>query len=283
MNTTAIARFLAAIRSRRALLGGGLAALALALAAGDDSETTAHQRNRRQHRKRHDRRRRRHHDGGDGVRGDADCDVCESGCQFTSIQAAIDAAQDQGFMQFTVCPGKYKERISIGPSVVSSLTILASSSLPEDTTIDADGDGSAITVLRGAFATIENFTITGGEADFGGGIVNRGFLTVRNCVVTDNDTGLAAGGGGGIYNDEGHLTLSLTTVSDNKASGGQGGGILNAGGTLALQENTQITKNSASQGGGIFNETGGTVTVDDTSGVTDNTPNNCVGTNACGA
>jgi hypothetical protein len=288
VNRTAIERFAAAIGTRRTLLGGSLAALGLTFAAGDERKATAGE-SRQRRRKRRNRRRRKRGGNGPGV-GSCLGDVCQNAndgpfCKYTSIQAAIDDIINQNPPPDVVgvCPGVYQERITVNPLVVSSLTIVAASSLPSDTTIDADGDGSAITVNRGAFVTFENLTITGGKAAFGGGIVNRGFLTVRNSVITDNDTGATEGSGGGIYNDGGELTLQLTQVVDNHALNGEGGGILNAGGKVALEEVTQVTKNTADQGGGIFNQGGGTVTIDSSSSVTDNEPDNCVGTTACGA
>lgn len=152
-----------------------------------------------------------------------------------------------------------------------------------ETTLGAGGDGSAITIDRGAFITIDGFTITGGDATFGGGVVNRGFLTTQDCTISGNAAKPALGGGGGIYNDHGHLMLQLTQISNNTSLAGQGGGILNAGGTVLLQGATQVTGNKAQEGGGIFNESGGTVTIDASSAVTGNTPDNCVGTTACGA
>jgi hypothetical protein len=269
--TNAIARFAEAVKSRRALLGSGLATVGLAAFRDDDQEAAA---GKRPNRRRRPRRR-----------------VCLNRndgpfCKYTSIQAAIDDINnlDPPPEEIVVCPGVYKERITVNPLTEVDLTIQATSSTPSDTTIDADGDGTALTINRGVFITFDSFTITGGKAAFGGGVVNRGFLTIRNSVVTDNDTGAADdSGGGGIYNDGGNLTLNLTEVSDNHALDGQGGGILNVGGKVLLQGDTQVTKNMADQGGGLFNQGGGTVTIDDDSSVTDNEPDNCVGTSACGA
>ena len=280
-----IARLAEVLMSRRALLGGSLAALGLADLA-DDQEAAAGKRGNR-------RRRRRRRNGGPGL-GTGNCpgSVCQSlndgpFCKWTSIQAALDAIgnQEPPPDEIVVCPGVYKERITLGPLMpVGTFTLQASSSDPSDTTIDAEGEGTTVTVSRGApISTIDSFTITGGKAAFGGGVVNREFLTIRNSVVTENDTGAADdSGGGGIYNDGGELTLNLTTVSDNHALDGQGGGILIAAGKVLLQGNTQVTQNMADQGGGLFNQ-GGTVTIDDDSGVTNNEPDNCVGTTACGA
>lgn len=267
-NTTAIDRAVNALTSRRAVVGG-IGALSLAIGSGPDGVFGRTRAKRR-------RRRRR---GGGGVGVDS-CDVCPSGCAYRTIQDAIDNAPDDEGEVF-VCAGTFKERITINGAFAQNLSIIGAGL--ENTVIDADGDGTAVTILRDTFATIEGVAITGGKAALGGGIVNRGILTLHDCAVTDNSNGAAdGGGGGGIYNAPGaRLTMNLVTVSRNNALDGQGGGIFNAGGTVALQESSQVAKNMADQGGGIFNQAGGTVTVEDSSSVTGNEPDNCVGTTAC--
>jgi hypothetical protein len=276
----AIDRVSEAVRSRRALVSGSLAALGI-VALGNGEETAAGKRRNR-------RRRRRGRNAGLGT-GNCRGVVCQNAsdgpnCQFSSIQAAIDAVTDQPAVEeIDVCPGVYNEQIVVNPLLVSNLTVRATSSSPSATTIDASGQGTALTVNRGAFIEFDGFTVTGGKAAFGAGVANRGFLTLKNCVITKNDTGAADdSGGGGIYNDGGELTLSLTEIVNNHALDGQGGGILNVGGKVALQELTQVLKNMADRGGGLFNQ-GGTVTIDGDSVVTGNEPDNCLGTSACGA
>jgi len=91
-----------------------------------------------------------------------------------------------------------------------------------------------------ATVVIAGVTITGGKPveGAGGGIYNRGNLTLTNCVVTGNaSNGSSAVGqtpgifnalGGGIYNS-GTLTITGCTLSNNQALGGKGGD----GGALA--------------------------------------------------
>src|SRR5271165_697809 len=80
-------------------------------------------------------------------------------------------------------------------------------------------------VNSGVTATLENLTITGGNAGgegFGGGIDNFGtLLTLTNCTLSDN----SANSGGGIENESGaSLTLTNTILSTNMAVNGGGGG-----------------------------------------------------------
>ena len=88
---------------------------------------------------------------------------------------------------------------------------------------------------------------TGFDAEhYGGGIYNRGSLTVIRCNVIGNTA--AGGGGGGIYNYLGTLNVLSSTVSDNYADTG-GGGVYNTFGTVTV-ENSTVSDNRATNGGG---------------------------------
>lgn len=130
-------------------------------------------------------------------------------------------------------------------------------------TLDAQRQGD--TVTNDATAKIAGLTITGGSDDadpggsryWGGGIKNRGDLTLDGVTVTDNHT---QDRGGGIQN-YGTLSATDTTISDNSTC--RGAGIENEGGSVALTD-SQVTGNSAcSQGGGIACD-GGSLTLSNT-------------------
>jgi predicted outer membrane repeat protein len=96
------------------------------------------------------------------------------------------------------------------------------------------------------------------ESSFGGGILNRGTLTVTNSTLAGNS---AAAQGGAIYNYLGTVTITNSTFSDNTALAG--GAIYNFvpdQGTLTVNGST-FSGNSASVGGGILNH--GSLTVTD--------------------
>src|SRR6266853_2393801 len=117
-----------------------------------------------------------------------------------------------------------------------------------DRVLDIDPSGAGVSV------TIANLTVRGGNAagEAGGGIRNRGTLSLNNVTLAANASGI---NGGGLLN-LGTLTLTNTTVSGNAAST-DGGGIYNGGGSTLTITASTLSGNTANgigrNGGGIFN------------------------------
>src|SRR5438034_3664019 len=124
-----------------------------------------------------------------------------------------------------------------------------------DRVLDIDPSGAGVNV------TISNLTVRGGNAagEAGGGIRNRGTLSLSNVTLAANSAGI---NGGGLLNF-GTLTLTNTTVSGNTA-GTDGGGIYNSGGSTLTITASTVSGNSANgigrNGGGIFNASAATLT-----------------------
>jgi len=136
--------------------------------------------------------------------------------------------------------------------------------------------------------TLDDITVAGGatadggqgaNAPDGGGILNKGALTLRDAVVTQNRTGNggtgssgATGGSGGNGGSGGgvanrgltqileHSTLSGNATGDggqggSGATGGQGGnggdgaGLVNQGGGVLVRDDTSLTGNETGAGG----------------------------------
>lgn len=110
--------------------------------------------------------------------------------------------------------------------------------------------GGGVWNLPSGKITMSHVTISGNEAQFnGGGVFNRGKLTMAYAIVSSNvisDTS-TNNGGAGIYST-GVLTMTDSIVSSNTSANG-GGGITNTG--LATIERTAIISNTALRGGGI--------------------------------
>jgi len=115
--------------------------------------------------------------------------------EFTSIQAAIDAAND--YDEIEVAPGTYNEAINFKGKAIR----LYSSGGPGFTTIDGLGRISSVVTCNSGEdvgTILEGFTITGGDSYKGGGMYNEQSLpTVTDCRFTSNQTGDGGIGGTG--------------------------------------------------------------------------------------
>jgi hypothetical protein len=264
--------------TRRGLLQR-LAALSLAGAGAtllDAQESAAGRRkNRRQARhdpgKKKDNRKGKRKSGGKGNEKGADqcancpagqfcfdeaceaCDVCASGCAFASVQAAIDANPDG---TVTICPGSYTVPSAL--VIPINLTVIGAGqgTDPETNTILQGTGADRVIVVTGGIVHLEALRITGGTADFGGGVSREGLanLTMNDCTVTGNHATLD---GGGIVNGVSFpTTLNNCTISGNSAGRSGGGLANNAAGTIKLND-CIVTQNTADDsGGGALNHTG---------------------------
>jgi CSLREA domain-containing protein len=146
------------------------------------------------------------------------------------------------------------------------------------TVIDANQTDRAITISAGRTATIGSMTLRNGSftdpSGLGGGIQNRGTLSLIHCIVENNYSPTAGGGigndasaslfisdsiirsnaaaysGAGLYL-AGTSSISYSTVSANVAVGA-GGGVLVSNGGTALFRATTINANVANNGGGVY-------------------------------
>ena len=113
------------------------------------------------------------------------------------------------------------------------------------TIIDGGGAGREFEIPGGT-VTISGVTLQDGQVvypdDEGGAIQNVGRLTVADSVISGNS---ATGGGGGITNDFGILSVVRTTIIANTA--GEGGAINVEGGTVTVDQST-LTGNNATDG-----------------------------------
>src|SRR4051794_38797714 len=138
--------------------------------------------------------------------------------------------------------------------VLSNLTISGKGA--GQTTIDADGIDRVFDVAPGRTVTIEKVAITGGKTPDGtdgsdeiiiganggsatgidgdpgapgGGVLNRGALTLRNASVTQNVTGEGGDGGDGFAASGGANQIGGGGSGGNAGAGGPGGGVFNSG------------------------------------------------------
>ncbi|WP_157435916.1 right-handed parallel beta-helix repeat-containing protein [Actinospica robiniae] len=160
-----------------------------------------------------------------------------------------------------VAAGTYTENDEIDAPALASLTVEA---VPGTVTVEGRRRTHAsVFTIDSSTSTLQGLTITGGDADRGGGINSySGTVTLNTSTVTGNTSPR----GGGIFNDGGTLTLQASTVSHNTAEYeiGEGGGIYNFGGTVTLTH-SYVTDNTARYtGGGIYNGAGTMTATDST-------------------
>jgi hypothetical protein len=135
-------------------------------------------------------------------------------------------------------------------------------SITKNVTIDGPGNiainptdtSSAFNIDPGTTVTILGLTITAGDAGHigsGGDIYNSGNLTLNDDTVSLGQAELGAG----LYNNGGVVTILDSTFSNSEASQ-QGGAILNASGGSINITSTTFSGNDASEeaGGAICNE-----------------------------
>ena len=201
----------------------------------------------------------------------------DSGWTFTALQAAVDAASPDDLLTVTgTCHG---------PTIIGkNLAITGIETEPAGRpTLDGDGQGTVVRVLRLITVTIVGLTIEHGIAGpsrrgrFGGGIRTGATLTLRDVVVRGNagygifNTGRLildgasriSGNDAGVYN----FHSAGLTMNDSSAINGNDGGVSNRG-RLTMNDRSSIRGNG-SGGGGVGNS--GILTMNDQSSIRDNT------------
>ena len=194
--------------------------------------------------------------------------VCPSGCGYTTIQGAIDAATSGDTVR--VGPGHYLEHIVMkdGVKLVGAGADLS--------VIDAGGSG--IVVMCASNALLDGFTITGGNNttifDFGylgGGIKckNIADTTISHNVIKYNQIPEQGAMGAGLYAGGTRISILDNVFRLNTGgyydafagdvAGGDGGGLYVSGSQGSIARN-RIMDNLAGEGGGIFTGVDGTVT-----------------------
>ena len=167
-----------------------------------------------------------------------------------TIQAGIDAAQNGD--EVVVAPGTYNEAINFQGDAIT----LRSSGGPDVTIIDATGLSDRVVrciLGEGPDTVLQGFTLTGGDAGFGGGMWNvNSSPTIRGCRFVGNSAIHAAG----MYNDGSSPTVTNCTFSGNTALS-DGGGMYNANNSNPVVTNCTFSGNTAASiGGGMYNLSG---------------------------
>ncbi len=206
------------------------------------------------------------------------CDGAPEPC-YTTVQAAVDAADDPGDV-IKIAAGTYTDMNNYGGlaqvvyisktvTIRGGYTTTNAFAEPPDpkanpTTLDAQRQGRVIYITGQISPTIEGLRITGGDAtglgggyagaeyDSGGGMyVITATATISENRIFSNTSEL----GGGLYLYVGAATLSGNIVFSNAAvsgnSGGRGGGLCLWASPSTLNDNTVLSNTTDGVGGGI--------------------------------
>ncbi|MEL6659982.1 MAG: right-handed parallel beta-helix repeat-containing protein [Bacteroidota bacterium] len=197
--------------------------------------------------------------------------VCSSGCDYTTIAAAITAAASGDIIDIQA--GTYTEAaLTIDKDLTVQGQGQSSTIVQAAATRDAATD-AVFLINEGYTVTIQNLTVQNGNTDpdngstdlsDGGGIwidLNASSnINLTNLTITNN---YSADDGGGIYTigNEGTLTLTDCIITNNEANAlrqfASGGGICNRGADFLNITQCSITNNHAGdEGGGFFHSEG---------------------------
>jgi len=172
-----------------------------------------------------------------------------SGIPWQTIQFAIDQVSDGGTIH--VADGTYtgseNKNINFGGKAIT----VKSQNGPNNCIIDCEGDGQGFYFYgwESADSVVAGFTITSGQATYGGGIYCAySSPTIKNCIITGNN---GETHGGGIYIAIASPVIENCVISGNTS--GNGGGVFCHWSSLATIANCTISDNVVTYwGGGIY-------------------------------
>jgi len=195
--------------------------------------------------------------------------VCSQGCDYSSIQAAVDSAGPGDIIY--VAEGTYKENVNIDKSLSivgagAALTIIDGNSAGTvfdigRNNLNVDVTLSGMTILDGS-GTLTDYYGDGNPQLCGGGISNAGSTKIIDCNIGTSASPNSAKYGGGISNF-GTLIVANSNITGNQGSSqGAGGAIFNEGdGAQMTVTDSIISDNSAYWGAGIWSSDGAAATV----------------------
>lgn len=185
--------------------------------------------------------------------------VCDSHCSLREAIQAANAHSGVDTIEFGL-PGSHTYKITrAGANEINNLTgdfnikegLNISGNGRANTIIDAASLDRAFYIHAGAAVTFNGLTISGGLPPAndnlgGGGILNRGTLSLIDVVISGNQ-GIQ---GAGISNSLSYMKIINSLIQDNGDFSTREGGGIYSDGPLNI-DNTTILNNKAGRGGGV--------------------------------
>jgi hypothetical protein len=200
----------------------------------------------------------------------AELRVCLDGCTYSTIQAAVDAANNGDVIKVAagIYTGIYqRDAVTQVVYISKSITIQGGYTVTDwmnpsptvyTTTIDAQGLGRVIYITGDVSPTIEGLYITGGDAsgmggsawgDAGGGVYVVGAAPIiRENAVFSN----TASTGGGLWFQDSPGAVISNTIVDNRAIQLHGGGVGLHLSDAMVAGNTFTANVASAEGGGLY-------------------------------
>ncbi len=181
------------------------------------------------------------------------CDVCLSGCPYSTVQAALDGVASGATI--TIDGGTWDEDLTVSKTV--TLTPCGKAVTLRNAT------AATRTIVFGASApidtmlTIDSITITTSTPGDGGGIAGFGNLTLRGTAKVKDCAAQGSGGGMDIGDGTNPFTVLITDSAEvsGNLSQTEGSGIYIADSAiLTLSGNALVTNNGdgSTDGGGVY-------------------------------
>jgi filamentous hemagglutinin family protein len=166
-----------------------------------------------------------------------------------TVQNGIDVAATGGTVNLAAATYTLGQTVGINKDVTVRGAGLGS------TTVSGNNEVRVFEIGFVNRVTLEKLSIVKGRSGaLGGGISNRGGLTLNDSLVANN---VAQMDGGGIYNSGGSVRINNSTISGNSTeSSSVGAGLFNDGGSSMTLQGSTVSDNT---GGGIFSR--GSLTV----------------------
>ncbi|MBI5870406.1 MAG: Ig-like domain-containing protein, partial [Actinobacteria bacterium] len=187
--------------------------------------------------------------------------VCATGCDYGTIQPAIDAASDGDTI--SVYEGTYSENINFNGKEITVQSVYDDN----DPVIQGTGANSPVVTFSSgetSSAVLDGFTI---DNQAGAGSLSRGisitggsYPTISDCTIQGNEVISTWVNGAGIYISGATAVITDTTFHQN--SGSSGGAVYGTALTAPLAiSNSSFTSNTARNGGAVYIASSGQPTV----------------------